>query len=110
MCSPLTAIRAVLPEYTTALDSCIRLFCRSRFAAFLSIVGFTLVIQPKPLASQELRLPPSYANLPLAFEPNRGQTSADVKFLARGRGYTVFLTAHEAVLSLNESGKVKEQS
>ena len=30
------------------------------------------------------------ANLPLAFEPNRGQTSPDVKYLAKGREYTFF--------------------
>ncbi len=38
--------------------------------------------------------------MPLSFEENRGQTDARVKFLARGRGYTVFLTATEAVLKL----------
>jgi hypothetical protein len=35
-----------------------------------------------------------------AFEANHGQTDRRVKFLARGRGYTVFLTATEAVLAL----------
>jgi len=35
-----------------------------------------------------------------AFEPNRGQTHPQVKFLARGPGYTVFLTGREAVLAL----------
>ena len=38
---------------------------------------------------------------PLAFEANRGQTDEHVKFLARGRGYTAFLTATEAVLRLD---------
>jgi YD repeat-containing protein len=37
---------------------------------------------------------------PLAFEPNRGQTDAQVRFLARAPGYTLFLTATEAVLVL----------
>jgi hypothetical protein len=41
-----------------------------------------------------------YGPLPLAFEANRGQTDAQVKYLARGAGYTLFLTADEAVLSL----------
>ena len=31
---------------------------------------------------------------PLAFEANRGQADEQVKFLARGAGYTVFLDAH----------------
>jgi beta-propeller repeat-containing protein/HYDIN/CFA65/VesB family protein/centrosomal CEP192-like protein len=51
---------------------------------------------------------PSVANarLPLSFEPNEGQTDRRVRFLARGPGYTLFLTADEAVLSLRcqESG------
>src|SRR5213593_4401280 len=40
------------------------------------------------------------AGLPMAFELNRGQTDASVRFLGRGRGYTMFLTSGEAVLSL----------
>ncbi len=38
--------------------------------------------------------------VPMAFEPNVGQTDARVKYLARGRGYTAFLTATELTLSL----------
>src|SRR5260221_2587173 len=38
--------------------------------------------------------------LPLAFEVNRGQTDPRVDYLARGRGYTLFLTSSGAVLSL----------
>lgn len=41
----------------------------------------------------------TYARLPLAFEPNLGQTDPQVKFLARGPGYNFFLTADGAVLS-----------
>lgn len=42
--------------------------------------------------------------LPLSFEANYGQTDARVKYLARGPGYTLFLTEDSAVLSL-QSGK-----
>jgi hypothetical protein len=45
----------------------------------------------------------SYGKLPLSFELNRGQTAGPVKFLARGNGYTLFLTNQEAVLSLATS-------
>ncbi|HXT36563.1 MAG TPA: SBBP repeat-containing protein, partial [Chloroflexota bacterium] len=38
--------------------------------------------------------------MPLQFEPNRGQTDARVAYLAHGPGYTVYLTASEAVLGL----------
>ncbi|HXV73717.1 MAG TPA: hypothetical protein VD713_03205, partial [Sphingomonadales bacterium] len=41
-----------------------------------------------------------FAALPVRFEENRGQTDASVRFLARGAGYTLFLTGQEAVLSL----------
>jgi len=42
----------------------------------------------------------SYGRLPLHFEANQGQTAEQVKFLARGRGYTLFLTSTESVLVL----------
>jgi hypothetical protein len=38
--------------------------------------------------------------LPIAFEPNRGQSDARVKFLAHGIGYGLYLTGGEAVLAL----------
>ena len=37
----------------------------------------------------------TYGKLPLAFEANRGQSDAEVKFLSRGSGYTLFLTSSE---------------
>jgi len=40
------------------------------------------------------------APLPVRFEPNLGQTDPRVRFLAHGRGYTLFLTASAAVLTL----------
>jgi len=41
-----------------------------------------------------------YGDLPLAFDANAGQTDPQVKYLARGRGYSLFLTASEAVIRL----------
>ncbi len=38
--------------------------------------------------------------LPLSFEANRGQTDSSVKFLARGDGYTLFLSDEGAVFKL----------
>lgn len=43
---------------------------------------------------------PQYGDLALQFEANVGQTDEQVKFLARGRGYTLFLTHAGPVLSL----------
>src|SRR4030095_872494 len=41
---------------------------------------------------------PALRGLPFSFEPNLGQTDPRVKFLARSRGMTVFLTSPETVL------------
>jgi photosystem II stability/assembly factor-like uncharacterized protein len=38
--------------------------------------------------------------LPLTFEQNRGQADAEVRFLARGSGYVLFLTRSSAVMKL----------
>lgn len=42
----------------------------------------------------------AFGQLPLSFEANQGQVDKSVNFLARGSGYSVFLTPTEAVLSL----------
>lgn len=47
-----------------------------------------------------------FARLPLAFEANQGQADARVKFISRGNGYALFLTADaEAVLALRKNGR-----
>src|ERR1044072_7539443 len=43
-----------------------------------------------------------YASLPIRFEPNVGQTDEQVKYIGRGAGYGLFLTATGATLSLSE--------
>jgi len=40
-------------------------------------------------------------SLPMFFEANLGQTDPRVKFLSRGHGYSLFLTANEALLNLH---------
>ncbi len=42
--------------------------------------------------------------LPLSFEANRGQVDEQVKYLARGQGFTLFLTPGAAVLGLRSGG------
>ena len=56
------------------------------------------------------RLLETYGQLPLRFEMNRGQTDQQVKFLARGRGYSLFLTGNEAVLQLRKPSEVSAAS
>jgi len=53
-------------------------------------------------AATSARVSESYGKLPLHFEANRGQTDKDVRFLSRGAGYSLYLTAGEAVLVLTK--------
>ena len=55
----------------------------------------------KPAAHKAL--PSKSLSLPLFFEPNQGQTAPQVKFLAHGAGYGLFLTGDEAVLDLQRA-------
>ena len=48
-----------------------------------------------------------YGKLPLAFEPNLGQSNGQAKYLAHGDGYSLFLASNEAVLVLGQSSKNK---
>ncbi len=51
------------------------------------------------------RIRHALAELPLSFEPNLGQADPRVKFLSRERGYTLFLTKDQAILSEKGIGK-----
>ena len=44
-----------------------------------------------------------YGDLPLSFEENHGQTDPRVSYLARGKGYTLFLTPTKEVLALRRA-------
>src|SRR5262249_23209535 len=65
--------------------------------------------QPPAPANVTLNAPASKKSmdaleaLPLSFEENDGQTNSLVKFLTRGRGYTLFLTQKDSVLALRPS-------
>jgi hypothetical protein len=56
--------------------------------------------EPAPAGHAARNIRAAYAQLPLAFEANQGQTDSQVKFLSRGPGYGLYLTPGEAVLSL----------
>ncbi|TMG79709.1 MAG: hypothetical protein E6H75_00080 [Betaproteobacteria bacterium] len=49
----------------------------------------------------------SYGRLPLHFEANQGQTHKDVRFIARGPGYSLYLTSGEAVLVLTKPTRMQ---
>ena len=61
---------------------------------------------PTASTAANSRVRASLASLPLAFEANQGQTDPQVKYMARGNGYTVFLTPNETVFALNSSSSV----
>lgn len=44
----------------------------------------------------------AYGQMPASFEANQGQTDPQVRYLAHGSGFTMFLTGNEAVLSLSK--------
>ncbi|QSJ19020.1 SBBP repeat-containing protein [Nostoc sp. UHCC 0702] len=67
-------------------------------------------IQNQLNAADKAKILSTYASLPLRFDTNQGQTNRQVNFLARGNGYSVFLTPTEAVLSLHQTLKSSTQS
>jgi len=84
--------------------------------SFLAIVGFGLlqrtqasesVLPDRQVSTAPTKIQPklvtSYGKLPLSFEANQGQARGPVKFLSHGRGYTIYLTADEAVLTVRKS-------
>ena len=80
----------------------------------LLALGLAAVFAPKSTGTsvQWPNVPPtqnpkaptdSFGRLPLGFEVNQGQADARVRFLARGQGYGIFLTADGAAFSLGGS-------
>src|SRR5215469_2498079 len=87
----------------------IRWCCCSIFL-FSCFTNFAQSAPPDPRhPAERKKLELWSAALPMQFEANAGQTDSDVKFLARGRGYQVFLTSTQAVLSLVTSSGSKAE-
>jgi len=84
----------------------------ARHAAAASLPGPALNAEQSAEVSaskvRASRIRASLATLPLAFEPNQGQTDPQVKYMARGSGYTVFLTANDTVFALNSSSQTSQ--
>ncbi len=53
------------------------------------------------------RVEEAFGKVPITFEANRGQTDERVKFLARGPGYTLFLTGDSAVLDVRQKERAR---
>lgn len=56
-------------------------------------------------AQQASRARTNFGALPLAFEANQGQTDPQVKYMARGAGYTVFLTPNDTIFALHSASQ-----
>src|SRR5712692_2934662 len=82
---------------------------RGMFELFTFLLGLALSVP----AAADARVSETYGKLPLHFEANQGQTHKDVRFLSRGPGYSLYLTAGEAILVLarpNADGKRDSRS
>jgi hypothetical protein len=66
--------------------------------------GLVVSMHLKPRGAAGVKEPRvTYAQTPLAFEVNRGQSDARVKFASRGEEYSWFFTSTDAVLALRGS-------
>ncbi len=86
---------AVLSFRTTLTGLCLALLCAGTVTYRRS--GQVVSRAAQPAAPQ---LAESYGKLPLSFEANQGQAEAASKYLARGYGYDLALTAEGATLHL----------
>ena len=62
-----------------------------------------------PPSTTVQRVTATMMGMPLQFEANHGQVDAHVTFLARGHGYTLFLTPTESVMVLQQRDTTAEQ-
>jgi uncharacterized protein (TIGR03437 family) len=96
----------------TAARTQYRLLAAILFAVLTMQAPATVKTRPAPAPplsqSAGVNLSRDYGKLPLAFEPNVGQTDAQVRFLARGGGMTTFFTDTETVMVLSRSRQAKK--
>ena len=72
------------------------------FGSVLSIEATVPPASPAPAAISKPHIAATMMRMPLQFEANHGQVDAQVQFLTRGRGYTLFLTPTESVMVLQQ--------
>jgi hypothetical protein len=88
---------------TTANRDDRRLNSMAAGMVYLALLSTLASANPTAAPDAKAQVQAHYGKLPLSFEANQGQTNARVKFLARGQGYTLFLTPTETVLSLKKN-------
>ncbi len=107
-CTAASGIAQARPDARWAFDLLARVE-QWQSAGPLDVLPVAAREQPVPAATQA-RIQAGYGRLPLHFEPNIGQTAEAVHFVARGPGYTLFLTADEAVLALRPARPAAERA
>src|SRR5438128_1587643 len=77
------------------------------FRSVRSVISLIVVLVAVPAAGTSKTTNPVIhsGNLPLAFEPNRGQARQGVDYVARGNGYSVSLKASEATIALHQGAE-----
>lgn len=77
------------------------LLCAALVVAWEGITAASVAVPTAPTPT-ERAVTATMLGMPLQFEINQGQVDAPVKFLARGSGYTLFLTPTESVMVLQQ--------
>jgi len=80
-----------------------RASCRFLIGLLVSLPGLAVSAMPAGQgvdSATQARVVSDYGRLPMSFEANQGQVDAEVRYLARGPGYSLYLTPAEVVLSL----------
>jgi hypothetical protein len=80
-------------------------FQSQKTSTILHEVAMTDESPAKVQDSTRLQVEASYANLPLSFEPNQGQTDPRVKFVSHAGNRTLWLTSDEAVLAVGRRSR-----
>lgn len=62
-----------------------------------SLIG----VNAKSGASAPAQTGNAYKNLPLQFEPNRGQVDTSMKYVSRGQGHKIYLQPDAATFDLH---------
>jgi hypothetical protein len=78
-------------------------------AALLPVAASRLEVAGATRRGAPARAIAAHGAIPLSFERNDGQADARVRYMARGQGFSLFLTPEEAVLSLRSGGPAADR-
>ncbi len=88
--------------FSTRIVSALLLLCS--FGARTAVAAPKVAPNPADHpAADTARGQSAYGNLPLSFEPNRGQTDASVSYVTRGSGYAVYLSPSAVTLAMHSA-------